>query len=533
MTHPIRAARPFPRLLLSTVLFALLACTDLTESPSSTVTPDNFYRNEAEVLAGVASVYATLRGTLDDYWYATEVSSDEIVVPTRGSDWFDNGQWLELKRQTWSPTSPSGRAFMNGAWVTPFTGVARANIVLDALTKVTVANQATIVAELRTLRAFYYYMLMDMFGGVPVVTDIEIKARPRDTRDSVFKFIESELLAARPDLPVNWKATPGSMGRMTRGAVDAILASMYLNAGVWDKSTGVSATAYNTCLGVTVSGGLDACQAAINRADSIINSGQYSLSAPGAWRSNFTANNDLAPENILVVKFLNQPDVGLNFVMRALHYNQLTNASPWNGFATTAQTFRAFDSLDQRRQMWLEGPQNNVETGTPVCERNPKPCGDPGTVPLVFTDSINDLTVATEGEGPRFYKWPADAGRPDGPNNGNDFAYFRYADILLIKAEALNEQNPGSAPALVLVNQVRARVFTVAQPRATIDRAQLLQERLLELAAEAKRRQDLIRHGAYTAAWNYKAAGAAHLILMPIAQAQMDANPLLVQNPGY
>ncbi len=533
MTLSIRAARFVPRLLLSTVLLTALACTDLTESPSSTVVPANFYRNEAEVLAGVASVYATLRGTLDDYWYATEVSSDEIVVPTRGSDWFDNGQWLELKRQTWTATSPSGRAFMNGAWVTPFTGVARANIVLDALTRVTVPNQATIVAELRTLRAFYYYILMDMFGGVPVVTDIAIKPRARTTRDTVFKFIESELLAARPDLPVNWKAVPSANGRMTKGAVDAILASMYLNAGVWMKNTGVSATSYNTCLGVTVSGGLDACQAAINRADSIINSGEYSLSAPGTWRSNFTADNDKSPENILVVKFLNQPDVGLNFIMRALHYNQLSNASPWNGFATTAQTYNAFDANDQRRQMWLEGPQTNVETGTPVCERNPKPCGAPGTVPLVFTDSINDLTAATEGEGPRFYKWPADPGRPDGPTNGNDFAYFRYAEILLIKAEALNEQTPGSPAALVLVNQVRARVFTVAQPRATIDRPQILQERLFELATENKRRQDLIRHGHYIDAWDYKPAGTAHLILMPIPQAQLDANPLLVQNPGY
>jgi hypothetical protein len=527
--QPIRAARFFPRLLLSTVLLTVLACTDLTESPSSAVTPDNFYRNEAEVLAGVASVYAQLRGTLDDYWFATEVSSDEIVVPTRGSDWYDNGQWLELKRQTWTASSPSGRAFMNGAWVTPFTGVARANIVLDALTNVSVANQATIVAELRTLRAFYYYILMDMFGGVPVVTDIEIKARPRATRDSVFKFIESELLAARVDLPVNWKATPGVNGRMTKGAVDAILASMYLNAGVWDKSTGVSATAYNTCVGVTVAGGLSACQAAINRADSIINSGEYSLSAPGAWRSNFTADNDNSPENILVVKFLNEPDVGLNFIMRALHYNQLSNASPWNGFATTAAVYTAFDAQDQRRGMWLEGPQTNVETGTPAFERG----GGGNTIPLVFTDSILDVTAATEGEGPRFYKWPADPGRPNGQTNGNDFAYFRYAEILLIKAEALNEITPASAPALALVNQVRARVFTVAEPRASIDRTQLLQERLFELATEAKRRQDLIRHGLYTAAWSYKPPGAAHLILMPIPQSQLDANPLLVQNPGY
>lgn len=526
MTTSIRGPGLCALLLLS--LVTIQGCTDLTETPSSAITPENFYRNEAEVLGGLAAVYAQLRGTLDDYWYATEVSSDEIIVPTRGSDWFDNGTWLELKRQTWTATSPSV-GFMNGAWNVSFTGIARANVLLDALTRVTVPNQAAIVAELRTLRGFYYYLLMDMFGGVPIATTTEIKARPRATRDSLFQFIESELLDARTDLPVSWPAT--FHGRLTKGAADAILASMYLNAGVWMKNTGVSATSYNTCLGVTVSGGVDACQAAIDAADRIINSGQYSLAAN--WRSNFTADNGTSPENIMVVKFTNKPDVGLNFIMRALHYNQLSNASPWNGFATTAQTYNAFDADDDRRDMWLAGPQTNVETGVVVCERSPSPCGTAGTVPLVFTTTINDITAATEGEGVRFYKYPADPNRPEGQLNGNDYAYFRYAEIYLIKAEALNEQATGSGAALTLVNTLRARVFAVAEPRATIDRAQLLQERLFELATEAKRRQDLIRHGVYTAAWEYKLAGAPHLILMPIPQSQLGANPLLVQNPGY
>jgi hypothetical protein len=515
-------------LLLS--LVTIQGCTDLTETPSSAITPENFYRNEAEVLGGLAAVYAQLRGTLDDYWNATEVSSDEIIVPTRGSDWYDNGQWLELQRQTWTASSPSV-GFMNGAWNVSFTGIARANVLLEALQKVDVPNEAAIVAELRTLRSFYYYLLMDMFGGVPIATTTEIKARARATRAELFTFIESELLEARTDLPATWPAA--SHGRLTNGAADAILASMYLNAGVWRQDAGVSATSYNTCLGVTVSGGVDACQAAIDAADRIINSGAYSLSAPGTWRSNFTADNQASPENIMVVKFTNKPDVGLNFIMRALHYNQLTGAQPWNGFATLAQTYNAFDADDQRRQMWLADTQTNVETGAPVCERSPSACGQPGTVPLVFTTTINDITAATEGEGVRFYKYPADPNRPEGQLNGNDYAYFRYAEIYLIKAEALNEQTLGSAAALALVNQVRARVFAVAEPRATIDRAQLLEERMFELATEGKRRQDLIRHGRYIEAWEFKSAGTPNLILMPIPQTQLDANPLLCQNPGY
>ncbi|MEX2157638.1 MAG: RagB/SusD family nutrient uptake outer membrane protein [Gemmatimonadales bacterium] len=519
MTTSIRGPGLCALLLLS--LVPMQGCTDLTETPSSAITPENFYRNEAEVLGGLASVYAQLRGTLEEYWNATEVSSDEIIVPTRGSDWYDNGVWLELQRQTWTASSPSV-GFMNGAWNVSFTGIARANVLLDALTRVTVPNQAAIVAELRTLRGFYYYLLMDMFGGVPIATTTEIKARPRATRDSLFQFIESELLDARTDLPVSWPAT--FHGRLTKGAADAILASMYLNAGVWMKNTGVSATSYNTCLGVTVSGGVDACQAAIDAADRIINSGQYSLAAN--WRSNFTADNQTSPENIMVVKFTNKPDVGLNFIMRALHYNQLTNATPWNGFATLAQTYNAFDADDQRRQMWLAGPQTNVETGVPVNDRQGNP--------LVFTTTIGDITAATEGEGVRYYKYPADPNRPEGQLNGNDYAHFRLAEIHLIKAEALNEQAPGSAAALLLVNTLRARVFNPPEPLVgPIDRAALLRERLFELATEGRRRQDLVRHGRYIEAWEFKAAGTPNLILMPIPQTQIDANPLLVQNPGY
>src|SRR3989449_8890677 len=130
-----------------------------------------------------------------------------MVVPTRGQDWYDNGRWLEIHRQNWTPTSPSGLSDINSAWVNDFSGIAAANIVLAALEGRTVmdsAEQAGVVAELRALRAFYYYQLMDLFGGVPIVTTTEIKPRARNTRAEVFQFIESELLAVRPVLPPKW-----------------------------------------------------------------------------------------------------------------------------------------------------------------------------------------------------------------------------------------------------------------------------------------------------------------------------------------
>src|SRR6266850_5433599 len=244
--------------LFTLLLVPLQGCTDLSETPISSITPSNFFHTEGEVLAALAGVYAGLRNTASEgeYWGVSEVSTDEMVVPTRGSDWYDNGTWLETHRQTWAANSPSTLSFFNGAWNTAYAGIARANVLVDALQRVTVPNEARIEGEARFLRAFYYYLLMDLYGGVPIATTIELKARARATRDSTFRFIESELLAIRAALPLSWDA--GNRGRITRGAADALLANMYLNARVFknEGAPGISATGYNTCLGVLVSGGV-------------------------------------------------------------------------------------------------------------------------------------------------------------------------------------------------------------------------------------------------------------------------------------
>lgn len=234
--------------LLAPMLFTMAACTNLDENPQSFITPGNFYSNEGEVLSGLAGVYAQLRHVVDDYWNITEVSTDEIVVPTRGQDWYDNGQWLELHGQTWTAGSPSTLSLINGAWGMAYTGVTRANALIEALGKLTtpVPNQAMIVAEARTLRAFYYYILMDGFGGVPLATSTELLARERVSRDSLFKFIDAELTAARPDLP----DMPVTYGRIGKAAVDAIQANLYLNAAVFIKDDGVNPMGYNSCMSV-------------------------------------------------------------------------------------------------------------------------------------------------------------------------------------------------------------------------------------------------------------------------------------------
>src|SRR6266699_5140426 len=466
--------------LATLLLLPVQACTDLTENRPSLINAGNFFHTEGEVQAGLAGVYAQLRSTAPEgtLYDANEVSTDEIVVPKRGPDWYDGGQWIDLHNQTWTPASAGTRQFFNGAWNTAYTGVARANLFLAAMENSTVANRARYVAEARTLRAFYYYLLMDQFGGVPLVTTTDIALRPRNTRREVFDFIESELIAAR-DSGLPNSVPPAESGRLTKGAADAILANMYLNAGVFTKESaagGVSANAYNSCTGITVTGG-DACTQAVAAADRILNSGVYQLA--DTYATNFRFDNYSSKENIFVVKFVPKDGLGMGVAMAALHYCQYAPLTPWNGFATLAQTYNAFNPADLRRNVLLVGPQVDVLTGALVTVRvnNACPAYTPANA-LVFTDSIGNIRSATEGEGPRLYKWPADPAHV-AQNSGNDFAWFRLGEMYLIKAEAQHVLGQ-DGPALTALNTLRARTDPVAPPLAAVSDTVILRERLYE-----------------------------------------------------
>jgi hypothetical protein len=519
MLKTIGAAGAFALLILAP------ACTDLTEVPQSGIAAENFYRNQDEVIGGLASVYAQLRTTNDEYYNTSEISTDELIVPTRGQDWYDNGKWLDLHGQAFTPNSPAGLDNINSAWVNMFQGVARANVVLNGMANTTFASKATVTAELRVLRAWYYFLLMDLFGGVPIATDPAVQARTQAARDSVFRFVESELKASRADLPTTWSSDMN--GRITKGAVDAMLASLYLNAQVFTGT--VSATG--------LAPGAARWQDALTEANLVINSGLYSLATNATagcsttgcgWRSNFTADNNKSPEIIFAVKYLNQSGLGLNFLMRALHYNQYDSPAPWNGFSTLADTYAAFDSADQRKQIFLVGPQVNLVTGLPAKDRQGNP--------LVFTPDIPNVTAATEGQGVRIDKWPVDPAHVQ-QDNGNDYAWFRLAEMYLIRAEANNELG-NTAAAITDLNLVRARVFSPPKPTTAVTQAQvrdaILNERLFEFTWEGKRRQDLVRANKFTqGTWYAKTHSDAWKVLFPIPQIQIETNPELKQNPGY
>jgi hypothetical protein len=272
-------------------------------------------------------------------------------------------------------------------------------------------------------------------------------------------------------------------------------------------------------------------QDAINECDVLLNDPTKQYQLETTWRNNFTADNYGSKEIIMAAKFAHADGLGLDFLMRALHYNQYT-PSPWNGFSTLADTYAAFDPNDIRRQVFLAGQAYNIETGAPVTDR----AGNN----LIFDPNIPDPTAAPENAGVRITKWPNDP-QHVAQNNGNDYATFRLAEIYLIKAEAMNELGQTAAAVALVNGSTRARAFAGSTPKPIVATTQqqfrdaILQERLFELLAEGKRRQDLIRMGVYTTGpWYYvNRPTPAYKILMPIPQGELDNNPLLVQNPGY
>ncbi len=525
--HRTTRARVLGLLALGAPVLAIGACTDLSVDPYSQIPADQFFRTAEEVNAALAPVYANLRNVLPNNQYhgVTQVSSDENIIPTRGPDWGDGGAWLQLHRHTWTSQHP----FINDVWNTSSTGIARANGLLSNLETADVPGKEAIVAEVRALRAFYYYTLLDFYGRVPIVGDEDGEFLPdpnsppaAEERATVYAFVESELLAVRDQL----EAKPAQTGRFGSDAVDAILASLYLNAEVFSGS--VSA------------GGLQRGQAqwqkAYDAADRLITSGRYSL-APDFF-SVFAVNNENNPEHILVIQHLAEQGLGQSFPNRALHYNS-TNVGAWNGFSALAETYTAFDG-DPRQAIYLQGPQTNLITGEPVLDRQGNRLSFTTTFDKRTNASVEDVTDAFDYAGVRPNKFPPDPGEING-NHGNDYAFFRLGEMYLIRAEAAFELG-NTSQALSDVNRIRDRAGV--DDLDSISREAILNERLLELASEAKRRQDLIRANTsisfgtgsgnlFTRAWEFKSQSEPFRVVFPIPQAQLNANPSLTQNAGY
>ncbi|RDC65132.1 RagB/SusD family nutrient uptake outer membrane protein [Adhaeribacter pallidiroseus] len=473
------------------------SCTNLDEEVSDQIPQELYGKNPEQLETLVGPLYGGLAGYFGNY-HDLNTTTDEQIVPTRGGDWKDGDAWKRLYQHTWSPSTDDGR--FNGLWTFVYNNVTSIN---QQLANPAITTDKTIVAQLKTLRAFYHYIAMDNFGNVIIAEQLGGESPAQKSRPEVYAYVEKELLANLPDLP---ETVGGAQyGRMNKYVAHMILAKMYLNAQVY---TGTPQWAK-----------------AIEQCDLIISSGKFSL--PANFLSTFSVTNETSPEIILATPFDNSKKGGMNIEMKTLHYaNQLTynlNQAPWNGFATLAEFYNSFEEKDVRKKMWIVGPQFKAD-GSPLLDDG---------VHLTFTPEIPQFEmpagIVARSAGARSQKYEIQRNNSSADQD-NDFVIFRLGDVILMRGEA-HFRNGNTALALEDFNTIRT--LRGVDPFTTLTEDMILAERGRELAWECHRRQDLIRFGKFTSARKFKDASPETRILFPIPQSQLSLNPNLKQNPGY
>jgi hypothetical protein len=455
--------------------------------------------------------YNNTRTYINGYYMASEVSSDEMIpLSSVGSI----PVWERLHQHSWTPSDQT----MQDIWNEAYEGVSLCILALNTADDNSTDVPANFIAELRALRAYYYYLLLDSFGGVSILqNDFAGKAYPpRSSSQELFDYIETELTEALPDL-----SESPVYGRITQTVANAILAKLYLNAETytgtpqWEKCQA-------TCQLITEGSG-------------------FSLLAD--YFDNFATDNHLKADNeVIFFNIFNAEAVPtgpqMNLQSRSIHFahfgifNQVR--SPY--FALTPELYNSFDVDNDRRAMaLLVGPQyiDFDETASVSLE-------DTDGMPIDYTVDIPNFPTNTESTGVRVLKYQFDPFRM-GVNANNDFAIFRLADFILMQAEAENELG-NVAEAIELINRVRTRGFgsgsaTLEDTGFNLDsmRDLILKERGNELFWEGFRRQDLIRHGKFCEEWTHKPVDddCEKRKLFPIPQAVIDVNSSIEQNPGY
>jgi hypothetical protein len=501
------------------------ACTDLGETLYSEVLQDNYFKTEEEVISAISPVYGNLRGFVNDTWQLGTHSSDESLTPEKAlGHWFGE-DWPLINSHKWTPQ----HVRLNNAWNFNFTLVNTANKVLYQLESVENMDaelKSLFIAELKMIRGWAYYNLIDLFGNVPLVTGwvLEDDTPPTTPRTELFNAIVSDLESNVEAL--SDKVDASTYGRFNKYAGYALLAKFYLNAEAWT--------------------GTPQWNKVIEYCDKIIGSEQYTITDD--YFDNFMINNEDSKENIFVIPYDQiYTTWGNTIPWRALHYAQSEQFGlqmiPWNGFTAIPSFIYSFDPDDKRLKGWLYGQQYSASGELLYCSQESK--GKPLNLTIDYiniydpNDGITyNASYALEFMGARFAKYEYGAFLNTAEN---DFAIYRYADVLLMKAEVLMRQNSGTATdeAVNLVNLVRERAFDSASKlytTSTLTLDVLLAERGWEFYCEGFRRNDLVRFGKFIkGSWEFydRSWETETYNLFPIPQNQIDANPDLIQNPGY
>ncbi|HKO81670.1 MAG TPA: RagB/SusD family nutrient uptake outer membrane protein [Chitinophagaceae bacterium] len=539
------------------------SCHKLDVEVTTELTSETFPKTEAHYNALMGTIYVLFRdGYTTGHFFVSSQSTDESALLIYGADWIDGNRYMDLHRHTWTKDHPN----IGGEWSYLANLIGNTNQVLYLLKGSDEGTvKTTSIAEMRTMRALFYYYMMDMFGNVPLDTVYgNTELRTNTARKDVFTFVESELKAAIPDLKTASGAA--TYGKPTRYMAYSLLAKMYLNAEVY---TGTSK--YNECIA--------AC-------DSVINAGgatQYALESRATYFSMFAPTNGPSfKEFVFAIPYDPSTSNGYNFyarydlnrnlgikyrysgstpgtnidpVMNSTTGNGLTNNKPSGPRCTTDEFYAHFnDPNDIRNNQWLTGLQY-WSTGNPIMVKTTNlgydqfySGGDPGGAytyhlnlsPLGHTSRLgagsydvgkDELAWNTGYRNIKFLADPNSITR----NQSNDVPVFRYSDIILMKAEAIQRGGTETMghTALSLVNMLRA-VRTTSPALASITLDDIYSERCRELSWECWHRNDMIRFGKYENSWGLgKTNTDTYRRLFPIPTSAIATNGNLVQNPGY
>jgi len=535
--------------ILSVFAF-VIACTDLEEElvndftesltiPGVTLDPGETDGSNQAVSDKIGAAFEKLRdGTAghDNYWSVQTVSSDEMQVGQKGGDWYDGGIWLDMHMHVYTAANGPLRNTYN----TQYNAISEVN---NNLAKSGLSANET--AQLKVLRAFFYWRLMDVFGNVKIVKAAGSDA-PQSNRADVFAFVESEILAAlgvssisaSMDLTNSDLTTNPKKYRINQYAAVGLLSRIYLNAEVY---TGTARYAE-----------------AAAAAGWVIDNGPYQLTTEGnssvtnlakrpgvptdpdilvGYPAMFAPNNQDNVETIWTVPYDGTTGGGMNFHMMGLHqpsqfaYN--FDSQPWNGYQTLEAMYRSYESSDVRGQNnFLVGQQYSYD-GLALSDWAADDLNADGTknLPLSYTPEINELFPnSIRQSGARMYKFSH--AQFERNEKSNDFPIVRLSEMYMNRAEGLARAAGDWSQALPDVNIIRGRAKVSAY--SSVDAAEFLAERGREFIFESHRRTDLIRFGKYNDAWFAKTASDSYKTLMPIPTDAITASSgSLTQNPGY
>jgi hypothetical protein len=532
------------------VMVGITACTKLDQKLGGSVVFTPSSGVATSLLNGTYNDFNGLINNQDQIFSLQENTTDESLVPTRGGDWDDNGVWRVLHAHTWTS--------IHGQPISVFNGLGKMES--DALATLASSPTAAQADEANFLLAVAQYYFLDLFGQVPYrdVADYNsIKAAPVYQPAEAVANLVTLLngIISRNAIPLT-----NVPNRANVDAAKFLLMKVLLNKGAYLNRAAPTFADADMQQVVTLGNQLIARGYTLtpNYFDNFgPNNASTGKEAIWSWPNNGSSN----------INGINSGGINARWMM-TLHYNSWDKngtygGAGWNGFSTVADFYNTFEghgdgtantvidtTKDRRlggkfypgvtdqsglRPGLLAGLQKN-EAGVGEVDRHGNALTFTPAVSLVETN-INTLEIT----GIRIVKYPPDYTAYNGGNQRNQLQIFRFADVLLMIAEAkLRQGTPDVPGALAMVNNLRlARgaspwvSVTLVNPANVADPNTLLAERGRELYWESWRRQDLIRFGVFLKPWALKPNDDPKYLLFPIPSAQLIANPNLKQNAGY